>query len=176
MIPFARSRPFRSAAPLSPLTPLPSPGTANPPWISGPPLDSQVQPYHSHYTRTQYIHSRFRSMSENNSVLLAPCPRRTITASSKLVDPQNMAKPIRSHKHAIEVKCAAELANKQLGGAMNGPPSSRPSRIRSSLSTPPSTVVSTPEPRSDANRSNCTTAEVDSSSEDSEDGSTERSK
>jgi len=59
--------------------------------------------------------------------LPVPCSKQTVFASSKLVDPQNTAEPIRSHKHAIEQKHAAELANKELGGAVHGSPDSRPS-------------------------------------------------
>jgi len=76
-------------------------------------------------------HGTFASMSENNGALLAPRPKRTVTASSKLVDPQNIAEPICSHKRAIELKRAAELANKQLRDAADGPPDSRTSRSSS---------------------------------------------
>jgi len=89
-----------------------------------------------------------------------PRPRRIITASSKLTDPHNTAELIPSHKHAIELKRAAELANKRLGDTASGgssPPDSSPSghQYQSSLSTPPPPTVSPfPEARTNANKSN----------------------
>jgi hypothetical protein len=114
-------------------------------------------------------------MSENHSGLSAPRPKRTITASSKLVDPQNTAEPIRSHKRAIELKRVAdsELANKQHVDAANHPFGSGPSRNQLSLST-------LLEPRTSTNQSYIITDKVGSSSDlenhDSEDEPIERCK
>jgi len=115
-------------------------------------------------------------MSGNNGVLSVPCPKQIVTASSKLVDPLNTAEPIPSHKHAIELKQAAELANKQLGDAVNSPPDSGPSGDQSTLSTLPSVVVSTSRPQTNTNQSISATDEVSSNGEDSEDEPTGRSK
>jgi hypothetical protein len=56
----------------------------------------------------------FAIMSGNNGAptLSASHPKWIVTASSKLVDPQNITEPIPSHRHAIELKHAAELTNK----------------------------------------------------------------
>jgi hypothetical protein len=115
-------------------------------------------------------HGIIASMSgPNNSTLPAPRPRRVVIASSKLVDPQNTAEPIRSHKRAIESKRAAESANELLGDAENGTPDSRSSGNQSPLLIPPIPVFPSPEPQSDTNQSNLVTEKVDSDSEDSED-------
>jgi len=124
---------------------------------------------------TYAIHS-FAPMSGNNGALSVPHPKRIVTALSKLVDPLNTAEPIPSHKHAIELKWAAELANKQLGDAVNSPPDSRPSGDQSTLSTLPSVVVSTSRPRTNTNQSILATDEVSSNGEDSEDEPTGCSK
>lgn len=96
---------------------------------------------------------------------MAACPKRTVIASSKLIDPQNTAEPIPSHKHAIESKRAADSTNKQLGGAASGPTDSRPSGDQPSLPTDPSTVPST-EPDANANQSNPTIRKAGSNVED----------
>lgn len=117
-------------------------------------------------------------MSETYGAALSvprPHPRRIVIASSKLIDPQNTAEPIPSHKHAIELKRVAESANKQLEDAASGgsgPPDSRPPGHQPPLSTSPPTVFPSPEPRTDANRLNAaraTTRRVDSNGEDSVD-------
>lgn len=122
----------------------------------------------------------FTSMSENNGThaLLAPRPKRTITASSKLVDPQNTAEPIRSHKHAIELKWAAELANKQLGvgDTASGPLDSGTSRNRASLSTLPPTVFSPLELQSTTENVDGNTAGNSEDGSDSTDGAIEHRK
>ena len=113
------------------------------------------------------------------SVPARPCPKRIVTASSKLTDPQNTAEPIPSYKHAIELKRAAESANKRLGDAASGssgPPDSRPSGHQSSLSIPPPpTVFPFLEAQTNANILNSTTAGADDS-EDGGDESIERCK
>ena len=111
--------------------------------------------------------------------LPVPCSKQTVFASSKLVDPQNTAEPIRSHKHAIEQKHAAELANKELGGAVHGSPDSRPSGNHPSLSTPPRpppTALSSPETQRNVNKLHSTTEKVDGgvkAGKESEDGGDE---
>ena len=115
-------------------------------------------------------------MSGNDSALTPARPKRMVTASSKLIDPQNTAKPIRSHKHAIELSRAAESTNKQLGGAASGPPDSRRSGNHPSLSTPPPTVFPSPEPRTDANGSSSTARKAGGSVEDDGDDVIERRK
>ena len=116
----------------------------------------------------QYIHTT--AMSEDHA-LSVPRSKRTVFASSKLLDPQNTAKLIRSHKHAIECKRTAELANKELGGAENGSPDSRPSGNYPSLSTPPRpppAALSSPETQSKVNKSHSTTEKVGGSDKESE--------
>ena len=112
-------------------------------------------------------------MLGNDGALTAARPKRTVTASSKLVDPQNTAEPIRSHKHAIELKRAAESANKQLGAA-SGPSDSRPSGNQAS-STPPPTVLPSPEPQINANKFDftITTGKVGGDGEDGEESGDE---
>lgn len=120
-------------------------------------------------------------MSETNGALSVPHPRprRIITASSKLVDPQNTAEPIPSHKHAIELKRAAESANKHLDDAASGssgPLDSRPPGHQPPLSTLPPTVFPSSEPQTNANKSNsvrATTGRVDGDGEDGVDDSDE---
>jgi len=109
------------------------------------------------------------SMSRNDSALTAARPRWIITASSKLTDPQNTAEPIRSHKHTIELKRAADSTNKQCGGIASALPDSslsKPSGNQPSLATPPPTVFPSPEPRTGANKSNSTTRKAGSDVED----------
>ena len=115
-------------------------------------------------------------MSENNGALLVPCPKRTITASSKLVDPQNTADPLPSHKHAIELKQAAVLAHKQLGDVVNSLPDPSLSRDRLALSTPPSMAASTPEWQTNTNHSISATDEASSDGEGGDYEPTGRSK
>lgn len=115
-------------------------------------------------------------MSRNNSALSVPCPKQIVTTLSKLVDPLNIAEPIPSHKHAIELKWAAELANKQLGDTVNSPPDSGPSGDQSTLLTPPSVVVPTSRPQTNTNQSILATDGVSSNGEDSEDEPTGYSK
>ena len=115
-------------------------------------------------------------MSENHGALLVPRPKWTITASSKLVDPQNTAEPLPSHKHAIELNRAAASAHKQLGDTVNSPPNARLSGDRLALSTPPSMAASTPERQTNTSQSISATDEADSNGEGSDDESTGRSK
>jgi len=108
-------------------------------------------------------------MSRNDSALTPACPRQIITASSKLTDPQNTAELIHSHKHAIELKQAADSTSKQCGGIASALPDSslsKPSGNQPSLATLPPTVFPSPKPWTGANKSNSTTRKAGSNVED----------
>ena len=125
------------------------------------------------------------SPSGNDSALLACRPKCTVTASSKLVDPQNTAEPIRSHKRAIELRRAAESTRKQQledVPVANGSPAREFTTFTASSSSllsntsPTAFTESSPEPQTSVNQPSSVTEDVGGTSEGSEDEPTEHRK
>lgn len=126
------------------------------------------------------------SPSGNNSAPLPCRPKRTVTASSRLVDPLNTAEPIRSHKHAIELKRAAESTRKRQLEDMpvaNGPPARDFDTFNASRNPPSSSHASptafsepSPEPQTNVNQPSSVTGGIGSTGEGSEDEPTEHRK
>jgi hypothetical protein len=111
-------------------------------------------------------------MSGNSDALAVPHLKQIITALSRLIDPHNTAEPIHSHKHAIKLKWAAELASKKLGDRTNGSLDSETSgnQLSFTLSTLPSPLVPSKSPEAQINMSQPNSAidKDNSSSKDSE--------
>ena len=95
-------------------------------------------------------------------------PKRTIHASSKVIDPANIADAeLRSHKDAINARRMAEAAVAKASDITGSTSESSRLDNRSSPAAP-TTVFSSPEPPTTAKRANPTT-DVDSVSDNDHD-------